>query len=322
MLAARPLATDPVLVLSYQHAYHAGNHADVLKHVVLLSTLAQLTAKPTPLRYVETHAGAGTYDLRSAAAQKNREYEGGIGRLWNERGGPGVPLAVSRLVDLVARHNGSPKTLGRYPGSPWLACELLRAGDDAYLFELHPAEHGALAQRLGAPERTGSGVPRESSGSPREKTGAPPDKIGVPPKNIRVLRENGLSGSIGLVPPPTRRALVLIDPSYETEREETAVLDALVKMHRRFSTGVYAVWYPIVTRRAVQGFERAALATRIAPIERYELSVAPEGRGRGLTGSVMLVVNPPWKLREEMEAALPWLARLLGRDGRGAYRIE
>lgn len=290
-------------MLSYQHAYHAGNHADVLKHVVLLSTLAQLTAKPTPLRYVETHAGAGTYDLRSAAAQKNREHEGGIGRLWSEREATGVPLAVARLVDLVARHNGSAKTktLGRYPGSPWLACELLRPADDAYLFELHPAEHRALAKRLGAAARTDGGARRE---------------------NIRVLHENGLSGSIGLVPPPTRRALVLIDPSYETQREDAAVLDALVKMHRRFSTGVYAVWYPIVARRAAQGFERAALATRIAPIERYELSVAPEGRGRGLTGSVMLVVNPPWKLREEMEAALPWLARLLGPEGRGAYRIE
>lgn len=316
-------------MLSYQHAYHAGNHADVLKHVVLLSTLAQLTAKPTPLRYVETHAGAGTYDLRSAAAQKNREYEDGIGRLWDERGAPGVPPAVARLVDLVARHNGPAKTLGRYPGSPWLACELLRPADDAYLFELHPAEHRALAKCLGAAAREGSGARRENVGVRRENVGVRRgsvgvrrDNVGVRRRNVAVLRENGLSGSIGLVPPPTRRALVLIDPSYETEREEAAVLDALAKMHRRFSTGVYAVWYPIVARRAVQGFERAALATRIAPIERYELSVAPEGRGRGLTGSVMLVVNPPWKLRDEMEAALPWLARLLGREGRGAYRIE
>jgi 23S rRNA (adenine2030-N6)-methyltransferase len=276
-------------VLSYQHAYHAGNHADVLKHVVLLSMLAQLTIKPAPLRYIETHAGAGAYDLTSPAAQKNREYEGGIGRLWGESN---APPAVARLIDVVAQCNGAGKKLARYPGSPWLARALLRSDDPAYLFELHPAEHRALVQGLGDDAR------------------------------VSILREDGLMGAIGLVPPPARRALVLIDPSYEIEGEQAAVLDALAKMHRRFATGVYAIWYPIVERRAAQRFERCALATGIAPMDRYELSVAPDARGGGLTGSAMLVVNPPWKLREEMQAALPWLARTLGIDGRGTFRIE
>jgi 23S rRNA (adenine2030-N6)-methyltransferase len=301
-------------VLSYQHTYHAGNHADVLKHVVLLALLAQLTIKPTPLRYIETHAGAGLYDLRSAAAQKNREYEGGIGRLWSERA---APPAVARLVDLVARCNGTGKAsadvtrawktlaggdgaatkLARYPGSPWLAHVLLRPADDAYLFELHPAEQRALAKNLGGGARVGGA-------------------------RVGVLHENGLAGAVGLVPPPSRRALVLIDPSYEIESEQSAVLDTLAKMHRRFATGVYAIWHPIIERRAAQRFERAALALGIAAIDRYELSVAPDTRRGGLTGSFMLVVNPPWKVREEMEAALPWLARTLGIAGRGSYRIE
>jgi 23S rRNA (adenine2030-N6)-methyltransferase len=290
------LAIDSVLraelsssVLSYQHAYHAGNHADVLKHVVLLSMLAQLTVKPAPLRYIETHAGAGIYDLSSALAQKNREYESGIGQVFTEGA---APPAVARLIDLVVRCNGAGKKLTRYPGSPWLARTMLRDGDSAFLFELHPAEQRTLAKHIGADAR------------------------------VNVLHENGLTGAIGLVPPPTRRALVLVDPSYEVETEQAAVLDALAKMHRRFATGVYAIWHPIVERRAAQRFERAALATGIAPIDRYELSVAPDARGGGLTGSVMLVINPPWKLREELAAALPWLARTLGVDGRGTYRIE
>jgi 23S rRNA (adenine2030-N6)-methyltransferase len=278
-----------ISVLSYQHAYHAGNHADVLKHVVLLSMLAQLTVKPTPLRYIETHAGAGVYDLNSAAAQKNLEYEGGIGRLRSERG---APPAVARLVELAARCNGARKALVRYPGSPWLASAMLRPGDDAFLFELHPAEHRALAKNLGADAR------------------------------VTVLHRSGLADAIGLVPPPARRALALIDPAYELENEHAAVLDALAKMHRRFATGVYAIWHPIVDRREMQRFERAVLATVSSPVDRYELCVAPDTRGGGLTGSVMLVVNPPWKLCDEMEAALPWLAQTLSIEGRGTYRID
>ncbi|HEU4620564.1 MAG TPA: 23S rRNA (adenine(2030)-N(6))-methyltransferase RlmJ [Gammaproteobacteria bacterium] len=283
-----PSLASAVFMLSYQHAYHAGNHADILKHVVLLSALAQLTAKEKPLRYIETHAGAGGYDLRSPAAQKNREYLEGIGRLWTAGD---APAPVARLVDLVRRYNGGRERLERYPGSPWLARELLREDDALFLFELHPAEHRSLVQKLAADPR------------------------------VRVLHANGLEGAIGLVPPPGRRGLVFVDPSYEIKDEPAQVLDALVKMHRRFATGTYAIWYPVIERRAVQRLEQAARRTGIGPIDLYELGVAPEARGRGLTGSGMLVANPPWKLREEMEAALPWLARTLGREERGLHRM-
>lgn len=275
-------------MLSYRHAYHAGNHADVLKHVVLLALLAKLAAKDKPLRYIETHAGAGGYDLRAPAARKNREYLGGIGKIWNAGG---APAPVARLVERVRIYNEGETTIDRYPGSPWLAREMLRATDSVYLFELHPAEHRALEHALGADRR------------------------------VTVLRTNGLEGCIGLVPPPERRALVLIDPSYETKDEHSQVIDALQKAHRRFATGTYAIWYPVLDRRWVERFERAVRGVGGSAIDVYELCVKPDGGGNGLTGSGMLVMNPPWRMRDELELALPWLARALAEDGTGRYRI-
>jgi 23S rRNA (adenine2030-N6)-methyltransferase len=275
-------------MLSYLHEFHAGNHADALKHVTLLAVLSRLKAKAKPLRYIETHAGAGGYDLRSSAAQKNREFEGGIGRVWNA---DAAPAPVARWLELVRRYNGGAAKIARYPGSPWLARELLDQDDSMFLFELHPAEHRALDQQLAADRR------------------------------VNVLREDGLAGCVGLVPPPERRGLVFVDPSYEVADESAKVLDALVKAHRRFATGTYAIWYPVIERRWVQRFERAVRDLAIGPIDLYELGVAPDGRARGLTGSGVLVVNPPWRLRDEMRDALPWLERELGVDDGGTHRI-
>ena len=265
-------------MLSYLHSFHAGNHADVLKHLVLLALLDRLAAKEKPLRYVETHAGAGGYDLRSREAQQNREFELGIAKLWTARKPP--PLAAA-LLALVRTYNGERAALERYPGSPWLARARLRDEDSVYLFELHPAEHRALAQSCAGDSR------------------------------VTVLRQDGLEGCVGLVPPPERRGLVFVDPSYEVKHEHRAVVEMLAKAHRRFSTGVYAIWYPVIERRWVDRFERALRATGIAPMDVYELSIAPDGRGRGLTGSGMVVVNPPWRLREELAAVLPWVAEAL-----------
>jgi 23S rRNA (adenine2030-N6)-methyltransferase len=275
-------------MLSYLHGFHAGNHADVLKHTVLTAILARLVAKDKPVRYIDTHAGAGRYDLNAQRAQKNREHEDGIGRIWSA---PDAPLAVARLLELAHRCNGD-GPLRRYPGSPWLARESLRATDQMYLFELHPAEHRSLAHDFG---------------------GA---------RNIKVLREDGLTGCIGLVPPPERRGLLLIDPSYERTEEQREVIDTAVKAHQRFETGVIAIWYPVIDRRAADKFERALRATRLAPFATYELCVAEAGHERGLFGSGMFVVNPPWPLDDELAVALPWLARQLDRDGAASWRCE
>jgi 23S rRNA (adenine2030-N6)-methyltransferase len=273
-------------VLSYLHGYHAGNHADVLKHTVLTALLARLVAKDKPLRYIETHAGAGGYDLRSAAARKNREHETGVAKIWGARD---APAAVARWLALVERYN-SGNELRRYPGSPWLARESLRRTDKLFLYELHPAEHRALV--------------RFSNGDRR----------------VKVLREDGLLGCIGLVPPPDKRALLLIDPSYELKDEHRQVIDAASKLHKRFANAVIAIWYPVIERHWVERYERALRAALKAEIAVYELCVAHLGAERGLAGSGMFVVNPPWQLDDELQASLPWLAARLGRDGNATYR--
>jgi 23S rRNA (adenine2030-N6)-methyltransferase len=274
------------VMLSYLHGFHAGNHADVLKHVVLVSILTRLIEKTKPVRYIETHAGAGGYDLRSAAAQKNREYANGIGRLIDV---DDAPAAVARLVDLVRLYNRG-LALHYYPGSPQLVSSILRANDRLYLFELHGAEHAALTRKLGADRR------------------------------VTALREDGLRGCIGLVPPPERRALLFVDPSYEVKDEHERVVAALTNAHRRFATGVYAVWYPVIDRRWVGRLERAVRAQLGTRIALYELCVQGDGHGRGLTGSGMIVVNPPWTLDDDMRAALPWLAEILAIDD-GSHRL-
>jgi len=273
-------------MLSYLHGYHAGNHADVLKHTVLTAILARMVAKDQPLRYIDTHAGAGGYDLRAAAAQKNREHDNGIGKIWDATD---APPAVARLLELVRRYNGD-AALRHYPGSPWLARECLRPSDNLYLFELHPAEHRALERNCDRDRR------------------------------VKILREDGLKGCVGLVPPPAKRGLLLIDPSYELQDEHAQVITALTKAHERFATGVVAIWYPVIERHWVDRFERALRRTQIAPLATYELCVARDGSGRGLVGSGVCVVNPPWKLDEELALALPWLTARLGRDGGGSYR--
>ena len=274
-------------MLSYLHGYHAGNHADVLKHTVLTALLGRLVAKDKPLRYVDTHAGAGGYDLRAPAALRNREHDGGIGKLWDASD---APAAVARWLALARRFNGN-GALRRYPGSPWLARECLRPSDDLFLFELHPAEHRALKNACAE--------------DPRAK----------------VLREDGLAACIGLVPPPSKRALVLVDPSYELRNEHRDVVDAIGKLHRRFATGVLAIWYPVIERRWVERFERALRATGIAAISVYELNVARERREGGLVGSGMFIVNAPWQLDDELGEALPWLAQRLGVEREAEYRI-
>ena len=275
-------------MLSYLHGYHAGNHADVLKHTVLTALLGRLVTKDKPLRYVDTHAGAGGYDLRAPAALRNREHDAGVGKLWEASD---APAAVARWLALARRFNGS-GALKRYPGSPWFARESLRPSDDLFLFELHPTEHRALKKAC--------------ADDPRAK----------------VLRENGLTACIGLVPPPSKRALVLVDPSYELRNEHRDVVDAIEKLHKRFATGVLAIWYPVIERRWVDRYERALRAAGIAAISTYELTVARERREGGLVGSGMFIVNEPWQLDEELDAALPWLAERLAVDDGAGYRAE
>lgn len=271
-------------MLSYLHGFHAGNHADVLKHSVLVALLDHLLAKPRPIAYVDTHAGAGRYDLGAAEAQKRREFDTGIGRL---RGRDDLPAAVARYVEVVAACCDADS----YPGSPLIALQLLRPEDSLDCYELHPREQAALGALLG-------------------------DRPGA-----RVHAEDGFRGLVAQMPPPSRRGLVLMDPPYEIKDDYGRVVDALTRAHRRFATGTYALWYPVVERRRVETLVAGMAASGMRDLHRFELCVAPDTDGRGMTGSGMLVVNPAWTLPAAMREALPWLADRLGGPG-ASWSVE
>ncbi|HEX5787750.1 MAG TPA: 23S rRNA (adenine(2030)-N(6))-methyltransferase RlmJ, partial [Woeseiaceae bacterium] len=274
-------------MLSYRHAFHAGNHADVLKHVVLVEILRHLTAKPKDLWYIETHAGAGEYVLGADASAS--EAAGGIGRLWTATN---LPAVVARYRDRVARYNPDGE-LVRYPGSPRLAADCLRNGDRLWLHELHPTDHAALVETFAA-------------------------KGGRRDRRVRVGQRDGLAALRALLPPPPRRALVLVDPSYERKSDYAAVVQALADALRRFATGVYAVWYPVLGRREARSLPRELEGVAGARWLRAELSVL-DPADPGLQGSGMFVVNPPHTLAAELAPGLPWLAAALGRSAAAGH---
>jgi 23S rRNA (adenine2030-N6)-methyltransferase len=277
-------------MLSYQHGFHAGNYADVLKHLVLVNILDYMTQKDKPLLYVDTHAGAGGYALESAQSQKTAEYRQGIARVWHNAD---APEAMAGYLAAVQAFNASAgaSDLGFYPGSPWIAQHLLRPTDRMQLFELHPKEYALLQQAI------------------------------TVRRGIELAQLDGFSRLLAVLPPKERRGLVLIDPPYELKTDYEQVVSALCQAHKRFATGTYAVWYPVVERARIVQMERALVASGIRAIDRYELAIAPDTRGRGMTASGMIVINPPWRLKAQMEAVLPWLTACLA-QGQGAYRID
>jgi 23S rRNA (adenine2030-N6)-methyltransferase len=284
-------------MLSYRHAFHAGNWADVFKHAVLLYCLDYLGKKETPLLVVDTHAGAGFYSLTGGYAAKNREWEQGVGRL----------LERNSLPPLLARYSALAGELlagdGRYPGSPALIQRLLRSRDRGACFELHPADFTLLADALGSDSR------------------------------FQVRREDGLGGLKALLPPPTRRGCVFIDPSYEMRSDYKVVPEKLAEALSRFSTGVYIVWYPLLKPRpgeavAFAGPEDALIqgqpatpgdALRETLLGLYdrnrfavELFYPGDDLEKRMFGSGLMVYNPPFLLRENLEESLPVLAEILG----------
>lgn len=275
-------------MLSYRHEFHAGNFADVLKHLVLIQILEHLKKKDKPFCYIDTHAGPGIYDLRGDYALKNREFDDGIGKLWLR---DDLPDRVADYVNAVKQFNHS-RQLTRYPGSPSFAKQLMRSMDRLCLFELHSTEIRYLNALFGKDKR------------------------------IKVQHADGLSDSPGLLPPSEHRALVLIDPSYEIKNEYRLVTDALVKMHKRFATGTYALWYPVIDRSRNQRLEHAIQTSGINNVQLFELGIEADNRVHGMTASGMIVINPPWTLASDMEQILPWLARVLGKAGAGTYRVQ
>lgn len=277
-------------MLSYRHAFHAGNHADVLKHLILVQILGHLNRKDKPWWFVDTHAGAGVYDLAGEHARKNAEFDTGIGRLW---GRGDLPGAVADYVALVRALNPDDR-LRLYPGSPWFASRLMRAGDQLRLFELHPTDASLLQKTFAEQGR-----------------------------QVRVEAADGFQGLKAVLPPPPRRGLVLIDPPYEVKDDYRRVIEALKEALRRFATGCHALWYPQLAR-----FETRELPVRLKrlPAKRWlhaTLTVrSPAVDGMGMHGSGLFIVNPPWPLVEALRAALPWLAEVLGQDEGAGYGLE
>jgi 23S rRNA (adenine2030-N6)-methyltransferase len=280
-------------MLAYRHAFHAGNHADVLKHVTLVAVLRHMNQKDKGWRYVDTHAGAGGYSLEGEYARKRGEWEGGIARLWDR---DDLPAAVADYVALVRGFNAD-GVLRQVPGSPALAHALQRPQDQLRLFELHPTDHRILASYLG------------------EQPG------------VEVKSSDGFAALKAQLPPPTRRGLVLIDPSYEIKTDYAKVLAAVREALERFPEGTVMVWLP-----QLQLLEAAQLPQRLKAAAEARakkgwllagLTVARAGeRGFGMLGSTVFVANPPHTLQPLLAEALPWLAAQLGEPGVAAHKLD
>ncbi|GAA0219277.1 23S rRNA (adenine(2030)-N(6))-methyltransferase RlmJ [Castellaniella daejeonensis] len=279
-------------MFSYRHAFHAGNHADVLKHAILVQILDYFNRKDTPYWVIDTHAGAGLYALDGEWAGQSGEVVDGLDRLLDA---PQPPELVARYLRAVQDFNPD-GVANRYPGSPALALHALRPHDKLRLFELHPTEIEVLESTL--------------------------RQLGAPRRQAAIAREDGFGGLKRLLPPPTRRGIVLIDPSYEDKRDYRHTLQAVRDGLERFASGCFAIWYPLVQR--VQAHEMARALERL-PVEWLHATLTvrkPSADGLGLHGSGMFIVNPPWTLHEELRAALPWLEKILAQDEHARHTLE
>ena len=276
-------------MLSYRHAFHAGNHADVLKHFIEVQLLRYLAQKDKPFWYIDTHAGAGCYALDSGYATQNAEYESGIARLWLR---DDLPAPLAEYVALVKRLNPDGQ-LRLYPGSPLVALELLREQDRLRLFELHPSDSEILCENFAGHEA------------------------------VLIQAADGFGALKALLPPPPRRALVLIDPPYEDKQDYRRVTAALCEGLQRFANGIYAVWYPQLQRAEARQLPEQLKQLPVKSWLHVALNVqTPSEEGFGMHGSGMFIVNPPWTLHGMLQEAMPYLVRILGRDGEGSFVLE
>jgi len=281
-------------LFSYRHAFHAGNHADVLKHAILVQALDYLNRKDNPYWVIDTHAGAGLYTLDSEWANKNAEFADGIARLWDRND---LPALLADYVAQIKRYNPN-GNLRRYPGSPWLTLDALRDRDRLRLFEMHPTESGILASNL-------------------EKL----DRVAL--RQTTIYAADGFEGMKSLLPPPTRRGMILIDPSYEDKQDYRRTLNAVKEGLKRFATGTYAVWYPLVQRREANDMARQLENLPIKNWLHVSLTVKkPAADGFGLHGSGMFLINPPWTLHAALKETMPMLTDLLAQDDRAAYTLK
>lgn len=271
-------------MLSYRHAFHAGNFADVLKHSTLTLVLDYMCRKEKGFHYIDSHSGAGIYQLTDEYSQKTGEYKDGIAKLIKEQN---LPEALQPYVDLIkelnpTNSNSDSNELDLYPGSPGIAKRFMRRQDSTHLFELHPTD----IQHL--------------------------NDFCYRWKKAFVKQSDGYQGILGLVPPPSRRGVVLIDPPYELKEDYHKAVNTIVKAYKKFATGTYILWYPVVKREQVNAMEKAFIHSDVKNLLKLEFCLSSDTDEYGMTGTGLFIVNPPWQLAKQMEEVLPYLKEKLG----------
>ena len=277
--------------MNYRHAFHAGNFADVFKHAVLCRILHYLRTKPAAFRVIDTHAGAGLYDLTGPEASRGGEWHDGIARLMAAPFAPPVVALLAPYLDVLGALNERGR-LKIYPGSPALARAWLRPQDRLIACEIEPQAVATLRQNL--------------SGDARIKT----------------LEIDGWTALPAYVPPPERRGLVLVDPPFEQDGDFHRLSHGLAEAHRKWATGIYALWYPVKDRGEPDALAERLRRFGIAKILRAELMIAPLTDPSRHNGCGLILVNPPWTLESELSVLLQALAGILGRGGKGAFKLD
>ena len=275
-------------MLAYRHAFHAGNHADVLKHCVLQQILMYMNQKDKPYWVIDTHAGAGMYSLASDYANTKSEYLDGVARLWECDDLPPVLNDYMSLIQLC--NNKGDWSL--YPGSPEVIRRCIRTDDRMRLFELHPTDFEILQENF---ERD---------------------------RQAKLFKSDGFASLKALLPPPTRRAVIFMDPPYEIKTDYPKVVDALEEGLSRFAEGVYVVWYPILTRG-----DHIRMIESLGKLSEKTLNIAmtvqePDEKGFGMLGSGLFIINPPWTLKATMQTVMPYLVEKLAQYPGASYEIS
>ncbi len=285
-------------MFSYRHGFHAGNHADVLKHITLLSCIELLHKKDTPLMLIDTHAGAGIYNLKDRFAQTSDESSEGILKLAKQANEHSLSDGIRAYLELITQLPNQTKDIEIYPGSPYLLWQSMRSQDKLRLMELHPSDFPDLKSNL--------------------------ESLRLRRQDIKIEETNGFLALKAYLPPPSRRGLILIDPSYEDKGDYHQVLQSLQDAFKRFSTGVYVIWYPILSRLDAKDFpdrlKKLCLEHQL-PWLQAELRIK-EVTESGLSASGMWVINPPWQLKESLQKDLPLLQEILQIDGAGHYHLQ
>lgn len=277
-------------MLSYRHAFHAGNHADVIKHLTLILCCEHLCKKDKGFSYIDTHAGAGIYDLKSVNASKNDEHLDGITSLFKLPKLPNIFGSYLALIEQAKKYKAN-----TYPGSPWFAAQLLRPQDQAALFEMHPKDFKLLSSLFAGNRR------------------------------IKVKQADGYQSLKSLFPPPSRRALTLIDPPYEQEKEYQSVIETLKEGLSRFNSGTYIVWYPLINRQnSLKDKASEKMLRQIKTMfkqEQLHIQFILDKEQKGMYGSGLAIINPPWGLEQQLHEALSFLCTL-GDNTKRQFSIE